>query len=217
MVIPDLVGQRFGRLVVLQREPNDKHYSAMWLCECDCGNQKILRGKDLRKGQIKSCGCLRKEQAAENARHRKPRSKTDWSQRTEKYCPSCEETRPVEDFGKNRAAYDGLAAYCKECHNRTGRENRIKNWGSTRHYHLTRRYGITAEEADALIEEQGGLCAICQRVPNQKYKNPWHIDHNHETGKVRGMLCHQCNTALGNFNDDPETLERALDYLRGDR
>jgi len=214
MAVKDIVGERFHRLVVLSREPNDKHYSAMWLCRCDCGETKVVQGKALRRGYIKSCGCLRKEQSAENAKTRKRRPVTDWSQRQEKYCPCCENTLPVEDFGKNRSSYDGFTGYCKKCHRNKGYENRKKNWGSSRHYHLTRRYGISAEEADALLENQGNICAICQQPANPQLKKPWHIDHDHKTGKVRGILCHSCNTALGNFNDDPEILDRALDYVK---
>lgn len=215
MVTPDLVGQTFGRLEVLTRAPNDKHYSAMWLCKCVCGTEKILRGKDLRKGQVRSCGCLRKEQAAENARNRKSPPATDWSTRAEKFCPSCKQILPVAEFGKNRSAYDGLTGYCRVCHRRVTRENKIKNWGSSRHYHLVQRYGITAAEADQILENQDGVCAICHKVPSPELRTPWHVDHDHKTGKVRGILCHACNTALGNFNDDPETLERALEYLAG--
>ncbi len=216
MVIPDLVGQKFARLTVLSRAPNNKHYSAMWLCECECGTEKVIEGKSLRKGDTRSCGCIRKEQSAENARTRKQRSKTDWSTRTEKYCPQCKSDLPVEDFGNNRSSYDGLTAYCRPCHTRQGRESRAKNWGSSRHYHLMHRYGISAEDADNLLVEQGGVCAICQKVPKQELRIPWHVDHDHETGKVRGILCHSCNTALGNFNDDPEILGRALNYLGKD-
>jgi hypothetical protein len=124
-----------------------------------------------------------------------------------KRCPSCERTLPAEEFAKNRSARDGLAAYCKPCHNRINRENRIKRHGSTRHYHLVRRYGITAAQATALVEVQGGLCAICRERP------PDHVDHDHATGAVRGMLCFNCNGGLGQFRDRPDLLRLAAEYL----
>ena len=62
-----------------------------------------------------------------------------------------------------------------------------------------------------MVEDQEGKCAICLSLP--KGIKPWHVDHDHSTNKVRGILCHHCNTALGNFNDDPDILERALEYL----
>jgi len=57
----DLTGQRFGRLTVLKRQANNKHNSEMWLCQCDCGNKKVIIGFDLKRGHTKSCGCLKKE------------------------------------------------------------------------------------------------------------------------------------------------------------
>lgn len=56
--LKDLTGQEFGRLTVIKRGTNDKESRAMWLCKCECGNEKIIRGKDLRKGNTRSCGCL---------------------------------------------------------------------------------------------------------------------------------------------------------------
>lgn len=215
MTIQDIQGKRFERLVVLSREPNNKHGKAMWLCQCDCGNTKIVIGREVRIGRTKSCGCLRKENAAAVARSRKPRSKR-FIGRENKYCPGCKETLPAERFGKNCTTYDLLTGYCSVCHNAKGKENRIKNWGSSRHYHLMRRYGISAEEVEGLLRKQGGVCSICQEVPSQVLKIPWHVDHDHVTGKVRGILCHSCNTGIGNLNDDPEILERALIYLRGE-
>lgn len=63
----DLTGQRFGRLAVLSRAENTVHRKTRWLCNCDCGNTKIVTGVELRKGDTKSCGCLRKEVSSKNA------------------------------------------------------------------------------------------------------------------------------------------------------
>lgn len=70
----DLTGRTFGRLKVIGRVPTDKYYSnprPMWLCECQCGNQKVVRGSNLRAELTRSCGCLRREKSAENGRKRK--------------------------------------------------------------------------------------------------------------------------------------------------
>ncbi len=64
----DLVGQRFGRLTVIERGENDKRGEIRWLCRCDCGNLKVVYGSLLRKGKTRSCGCLRKEVAEDKAR-----------------------------------------------------------------------------------------------------------------------------------------------------
>lgn len=124
-----------------------------------------------------------------------------------RWCPRCERACPLEAFGRNRAAANGLTAYCKPCHNLTSRENRERLHGSTRNYHLTARYGLTAVQVDELVAAQGGLCAICRK------RAPGHVDHDHETGRVRGVLCSGCNQGLGNFRDDTAALRAAIDYL----
>ena len=76
---------------------------------------------------------------------------------------------------------------------------------------LRRKFGVTPEEVDALLAEQEGRCAGCRReLPEGKGR---HLDHNHETGKVRGWLCFPCNYALGLLRDDPKTLLRLVDYV----
>jgi hypothetical protein len=79
--------------------------------------------------------------------------------------------------------------------------------GNSRHYHLKSRYGIGADDFDRMVAEQGGLCAICERP------DPEHVDHDHVTGEVRGILCFNCNGGLGQFRDDVESLVRAAEYL----
>jgi hypothetical protein len=76
---------------------------------------------------------------------------------------------------------------------------------------LSRRYGITAEEADAMLEAQGGLCAVCRAAPAA------HVDHDHATGAVRDLLCFNCNGGLGQFRDDPVLLRAAADYVERHR
>ncbi len=77
--------------------------------------------------------------------------------------------------------------------------------------YYTKRYGITKTEADKL---KAGGCDICGRTEVAgRWGNNMHIDHDHETGKVRGVLCHGCNVSLGHFDDDPVLLQRAVDYL----
>lgn len=83
-------------------------------------------------------------------------------------------------------------------------------------YDLMRRLkklSVTYEEYEELLAKQAGLCAICDGGPNGK--DPvLHIDHDHRTGVLRGLLCHSCNTSLGHFRDDPKVLQRAINYLR---
>lgn len=81
------------------------------------------------------------------------------------------------------------------------------NWARN----LRVKFGITPEEYYALLEEQNGVCAICLGV--NKDGKRLSVDHNHDTGKVRGLLCQRCNLCIGQFEENQETLLRAVDYL----
>ena len=124
-----------------------------------------------------------------------------------KWCADCNQALPVEEFVKTVASPTGLGSYCKPCHNARGKLAKEKVGGS-RTYHLTRRYGITAAEADHLLTAQGGLCAICKTAPAN------HVDHDHATGAVRALLCFNCNGGLGQFKDNPEVLHAAAYYVQ---
>lgn len=73
-------------------------------------------------------------------------------------------------------------------------------------------YGITPTDYDALLKSQGGKCAICKR-PSSDFKRRLHVDHDHTTNKIRGLLCVKCNQGIGYFNDCPELLQQARKYL----
>ncbi len=91
---------------------------------------------------------------------------------------------------------------CDNCMNRSFK-NRIKT-----------RYNLTVEEYDAMVEAQGGVCAICGGVETHPSRKRLSIDHDHKTGKVRGILCYSCNTGLGKFRDSARRLEAAAEYVR---
>lgn len=80
---------------------------------------------------------------------------------------------------------------------------------------MQEKYGIGLDEVEDLLAAQDYKCAICRRPEDAG--GGWiarlHVDHSHATGKVRGLLCMHCNTAIGKFGDDPEVLKRALYYL----
>lgn len=100
-------------------------------------------------------------------------------------------------FHRNRAQPTGYSNWCKECRN-----------ARQRHYKYTIKYGVSEEFIDALIEAQGGRCAVCHD------RKAVQVDHDHTTGRVRGVLCLRCNTMLGKFRDDPAIIRRAIDYLK---
>lgn len=77
-----------------------------------------------------------------------------------------------------------------------------------RFHHLMNQYGMSHEDFQNLLARQNHRCGICDESKHQ-----WHIDHCHDTGNVRGVLCHQCNVLLGYARDNVDTLRRAIDYL----
>lgn len=127
-----------------------------------------------------------------------------------KTCPSCGKEKSLDEYPKNKNTSLGVATYCKPCHNKKGRESVRRLHGSGRHYHLMRRYGLSDLEVSEMARKQGGKCLIC----GSGLSRP-HVDHDHATGEVRGILCSNCNGGLGNFKDDIGTLEAAIRYLRG--
>lgn len=187
----------------------------------DCGESKALdefyahkRNADGRGSFCKPCQQARAAQQRERKRAggapdpRQPR-RSATTGRAEKVCSGCREVKPLEDFVRNRARADGRGTRCRPCHNLRGRADRERLHGSSQHYHLRRRYGIGADEVAAMVEAQGGVCAVCREGKAE------HVDHDHVTGLVRGVLCFTCNGGLGQFRDRADVMERAIDYLRG--
>ncbi len=125
-----------------------------------------------------------------------------------RWCPDCADQRPESDFPRNSGTASGLGVYCKPHHNLRGRESKERRGGS-RDYHLLRRYGIGAGDVADMVARQGGVCPICVRPLGARH----HVDHDHATGEVRGVLCFTCNGGLGNYGDDAARLRRAADYL----
>ncbi|MDQ3982067.1 MAG: endonuclease VII domain-containing protein [Actinomycetota bacterium] len=122
-------------------------------------------------------------------------------------CPQCGLDKPPEDFPRHRGSKSGRHTYCKPCHNSRTKLYKLRKHGGEKNYLLTYRYGIDADRVRRLVAAQHGLCAIC-RAPEPK-----HVDHCHDSKRVRGLLCLNCNQGIGRFEDDVTTLRRAIDYL----
>ena len=131
-----------------------------------------------------------------------------------KQCKRCLQTKALEDYYLNKETKDGRHTHCKECAKKISADRRAnhpeKSKQSQRRAHLKYTFGITEADYEDMLYKQGGKCGICGSVSNGKRLA---IDHDHETGRVRGLLCQQCNTALGLFKDQVELLKKAIDYL----
>lgn len=135
-----------------------------------------------------------------------------------KHCPRCKTTKPTSDFGRNVSKSDGLSSYCSDCVRDYSKQWKNKNRDRTRRTDrfswVKTKYGLSKDEYVELIEKQDSKCAICLcELDPFDGKTNTHVDHCHASGKVRGILCRACNTALGSFQDDIDTLRRAIHYL----
>lgn len=119
------------------------------------------------------------------------------------YCVSCfrayREERRAEACGR-----------CGKVRAETDRTNSVYCYDCWRDWWLRRKYGLTGEQYDQMLAGQGGRCALCGDESNGR---TWHVDHCHDSGKVRGLLCDLCNRGLGHFRDNAGVLRRAVAYL----
>jgi hypothetical protein len=136
----------------------------------------------------------------------------------EKVCSKCLVEKPVDQFLVYKSGRQKGIVYsrCKECKNAASRAyDRDKKRDSV----LRSVYGISAEEYDCMFKQQDGKCAICFEgvAPSPcgrgRTRTRLDIDHCHETGRVRGLLCRRCNTGLGHFLHDVKRLASAMEYM----
>ena len=144
---------------------------------------------------------------------------------TEKWCPRCSVMKPLGMFNvRPNGRPKGWCGPCEKQYQsdraktevgKTQRRKASAKWaaGPRNAYNLQWRYGLTVEQYDAILKSQGGRCAICRAERPDSRTKQWHVDHCHATGKVRGLLCGQCNLGLGQFRDDPALLRQAIKYL----
>lgn len=144
-----------------------------------------------------------------------------------KTCVRCREEKSLDDFHRQQSAKDGHTSACKPCNRERASEWRrrhperarahVEAWcernpdraRAHRRNKQIRRYGIEPTEYQVLLDAQEGKCAICGGAPDGVLA----IDHDHETGRVRGLLCRGCNTGIGQLGDNPDLLRVAADYL----
>jgi hypothetical protein len=130
-----------------------------------------------------------------------------------KYCNICKTQQQIDSFGSDKSRKDGKSIYCLRCRAELARTARYANPERGRTYSRYRTYGITKEEYDILNTKQGGLCAICGTDKPGRNHQTLYIDHDHSTGKVRGLLCCDCNLLLGYAKDNKTVLLESIKYL----
>jgi hypothetical protein len=127
-----------------------------------------------------------------------------------KTCPKCGEEKPTDDFYFQRRA-------CKPCVREDQRRFRDSQPDYNHARNLQRRYGLSVDEYQTLLANQNFACPICEvEISNTiayKGKRPVAVDHNHDTGDVRGILCSMCNLMLGHARENTSILYRAIVYL----
>jgi hypothetical protein len=99
-----------------------------------------------------------------------------------------------------------------EKQNAYNKQWRLNNQNKVKNKNLSYKYGISIEDYNKLFEQQEGCCAICDKH-QQEFKKALSVDHCHDTGKVRGLLCQHCNSVLGLSKDNIEVLQAAINYL----
>lgn len=151
-----------------------------------------------------------------------------------KRCCGCKQVKPHLEFYAHRATGDGRTSYCRDCAREYGKKHRAKypvkvresnarrETDTAKRQHarkLTRKwrlqlYGLTPDSYDALLDSQDSVCAICGSPGQLWAERNLHVDHDHETNEVRGLLCRRCNLGIGYFVDDVGLLAQAIDYLK---
>jgi hypothetical protein len=133
-------------------------------------------------------------------------------------CNKCKRSLPTSAFAKESACTRGYRYSCKECElgrlvaYRNDPVNKIRATESRRHWVRKTKYNFPQELYEERLEAQGNVCAIC-KTDTPGGRGQFHADHDHNTKQPRGVLCHNCNVALGNFKDNPEILQAAIEYL----
>jgi len=157
----------------------------------------------------------RRKQASDRAKKRwsNPDSRKSHGEAVSKpaCCPSCGETDIAKFYVDKKGRRSN--AYCKSCHKARCKERwHVRSWldrWSSRAY----KYGVTQQFLLDLYHKQEGKCAICGDEPQTE--RALHVDHSHATQKVRGLLCHGCNTGIGALKEDPKIFSKAISYLKG--
>ncbi len=150
--------------------------------------------------------------------------KTRTGKSGERYESSCKQCKQVKQDFRRLSNREAMRQKAQDYHQKTKaqkttrfkdyyKENRAAILKKSRAYHLADKYGITQEQYEQVLSAQENRCAICSIYAEDSRKGSLRVDHDHLTGKVRGLLCHNCNVACGLLRDDPEAARKLADYL----
>lgn len=143
-----------------------------------------------------------------------------------RHCPMCQVVQPLDKFPANKAHKNNVGAYCLECLAKRNRDiYSLRNKDSRAKYYqqnktkilrdrTLKRYNLTNEEYDSMLNNQNHSCAICH---THKDIQPLCVDHDHNTGKVRELLCSDCNSALGRIKEDEIRALAMIAYIQKHR
>lgn len=143
-----------------------------------------------------------------------------------KKCPKCKRKLELNSthFYKDKNTKNGFKCYCIECSRILRRENYLKDPLKSTEYNFKRLYGISYKDYKKMEKKQNHRCGICgmkleQTNPNNQYNNNKHfsVDHNHKTGKIRGLLCRNCNSGIGWMRENPYILIKTIKYLKSNK
>lgn len=130
---------------------------------------------------------------------------------TVKTCSSCGEQKSLKEFYPHKNSKDGFINQCRKCISIKRKQKYCPE--KAREQNRKSKYRITTEDYNRLLKVQENKCGICRKLQPDDYHGLC-VDHNHKTGNIRGLLCHNCNSALGNFYDNPDYLLSAVLYLQ---
>jgi hypothetical protein len=132
-----------------------------------------------------------------------------------KVCTRCKEFKPLTEYALRRKKEPWLKSACKACH----RERARGYWAKKpldpevqREKNLRNNFGIGVKDYESMLVGQSHSCAICRRHESE-FSKRLAVDHCHKTGKIRGLLCMFCNTALGKYDDNIALMKAAIEYM----
>lgn len=228
-VMKSYSGERFNRWLILDDFIKTPSGQIRWKARCDCGTECFINVYDAKRGRTKSCGCMVR-QSNMTTDERKAAAKkaiggrlkyTDYSgplgvvvsvvkdedQRKNKnaiYKVKCSKCNGHHFYGAASLKRGTLTRDCPkyQAYNYSGltkAELKIRSF-----------YKIEIDDLNRLQEEQGNCCAICSKSFDETKR---FIDHDHDTGKVRGLLCSSCNSGIGLLGDNLKSVMKAVEYL----